>query len=780
MMCMSTLREEIIRQHIQNNYPNAKIANYTDADSGLHFYTAEELQNVDEDWFPLCCYQDSVRAKTVYGGRDHVVHTYTEGETGAGKTTRFVMQSILALSAMKTKPSFVIVDIHGEIIENLYHHLKKNGYNIKILNCDDPKRSDTYNPFAEMAAACIEKGTIGNEEINRIRKIAEIIQPVASKNDPIWEIGARSYTNGAILDKFEDVLNGDMPVQCLTIYNIIQNHYQLRTNIGSQFSSNGLLSDAHYKKKGANALSVQKMLSVTDNAEKTRASYFGVIENRYDAFGQPSLYSLSSNSTISISDFINEPTAIVIQSGNTAVGDDLISLLMNEIYSQVVKMGKATPSKKLPRNIHCFLDEFANCDIAEGPEFIKMLTTSRKFGMFWHMILQCDAQLERKFDANIGRIIRANCTEIFMGSHDYDTTVRFAKSCGQKTIEDLGSKATPQKPSLVTVDLMTTEKLSLTEEGWIYVKANRNHLLRSYFEAFYNCEEFVPAEDILSIYPHNTFDYRQTLFTPEDIPREISLSQYRVLQFLGKKTMGYQELLDAFPIYEMEELLKNLARSQLIDLLSDKRIRAHVDEKAYALYAQRAAVASEDDFDPYLIYDDDDDDDDDDDEEIVWNEFNGCGQDMAEEIEEWFETDEPPESATLRKKSMSADLRKHLDRGNARWVSHAIEELTIVPETLCDFVEACVDDTPSEEMCETLDRAQRTLKFEILEEFIGNHDFKSKERWVDAMETEYQRLSRLNVFPESVMDAFEDALREIREELTADNIREIKRLVSGS
>lgn len=228
----------------------------------------------------------------------------------------------------------------------------------------------------------------------------------------------------------------------------------------------------------------------------------------------------------------------------------------------------------------------------------------------------------------------------------------------------------------------------------------------------------------------------------------------------------------------MEELLKNLARRPLIDLLSDKRIRAHIDEKTYALYAQRAAMASEDDYDAYLIYDDDDDDDED--EELVWNEFNGCAQDMSEEIEEWFETDDPPESATLRKKSMSLDLRRHLDRGNARRISHAIEDLTIVPETLRDFVEACVNDAPSEEMCETLDRAQRTLKFEILEEFIGNHDFKSKEKWVDAMETEYQRLSRLDMFPESVMDAFEDALQEIRENLTIDNIREIKRLVSES
>lgn len=143
---MSFLREQIIEKHINDNYPNSKIQSYLDKDNGLSFFTVEELQNFDGDWFPLCCYKNE-NGQAVYGGRSRIIHTYTEGETGAGKTTRFVMQAIKALSSMKVKPSFVIVDIHGEIIENLYKHFIDNQYDIKILNCDNPQRSDTYNPF---------------------------------------------------------------------------------------------------------------------------------------------------------------------------------------------------------------------------------------------------------------------------------------------------------------------------------------------------------------------------------------------------------------------------------------------------------------------------------------------------------------------------------------------------------------------------------------------------------------------------------------------------------
>ena len=106
---MSVWRKEAIKAFIEkNHYPNAKVVNYDDSDSDLIFYDIEQLKDVDADWFPLCCYYDKEKGKTVYGGRRKVYHTYVEGETGTGKTTRFVMQSIRALTSMKNKPSKTI------------------------------------------------------------------------------------------------------------------------------------------------------------------------------------------------------------------------------------------------------------------------------------------------------------------------------------------------------------------------------------------------------------------------------------------------------------------------------------------------------------------------------------------------------------------------------------------------------------------------------------------------------------------------------------------------
>ena len=764
---MNTYREQKINGYIDENYPNAKIVNYLDDDSDLVYYSDEGLPLIDGDWFPLCCYRDK-KGKLVYGGREKIVHTYTEGETGAGKTTRFVMQSIRALSSTKGKPSFVIVDIHGEIIENLYSHLKEMGYDIKILNCDNAARSDTYNPFGEIARDCLEKRSVTTDAQNNIRRISEIIQPLEDCNDPIWYQGAMSYTNGCILDKFEDLISGDIPMSCMTLYNIIQNHYWLRNELTGNYGSGSLFNIEQYKRKQIGCLSTQKMMSVTDNADKTRASYFGVVENHYDTFGQPTLYTLSSNSTINIRDFINKPTVIVIQSGNTKIGDDLVALMMNDIYTTVVRMGKASPTKLLPRKIHCFLDEFANCNIADGPEYIKMLTTSRKFGMYWHMILQCDAQLDRKFDANIGRIIRANSTEIFMGSQDYETEVRFAKSCGQKTVESLESKITQQTPSLVVVDLMTPEKLDLTEEGCIYVKTNRHHLLKSYFEAFYNCPEFKRADSMDEIYPHNTFDYTKTCFYPNDIPPAVTSEEYDVLKYIMSNQVTLRALIAHFKakVSNIRDILNRLGEVDAIEVSDSGEVSSRLSENQMVL--------------------------------LQYKLDNNCMGELAkpkkkaERSANPFDFDSRPRKPAKPPKwknpiipdisSLAEDLKKHIAENNIKIDMGELSGLTCIPETVLAFLKECSEADNIDDVICVIDfpAKKQNLKFDTIETFIRNNDFKDKDGWIYNIVQEFITIKDTGYFPQSMLDAFEDAAGEIQNELTLGNIREIKKIVSGN
>ncbi len=773
---MNTIRQQLIQSHIDENCPNAKIVQYRQPESGLQFYTAEQLQNVEGDWFPLGCYLDADSGKVVYGGRSGVVHTYTEGETGAGKTTRIVIQSIRALSSLKEKPSFMIVDIHGEIIENLYPHLKENGYTVRILNCDEPEKSDTYNPLATMARECMETKCIDTDTFHRLRRIAEVMQPVQSRTDPIWDRGARAYTNGCLLDKFEDLIAGDIPESCMTIYNVIENHHWLRGILQERGYSGKLHTIPHYKMKGNRALSVQKMIAVTNNAEKTRDSYFGVVENHYDSMGQPSFYQLSSGSTISIEEFIQKPTVIVIQSGNTKTGDDLISFLVNDIYSTAVKMGKKSPSKKLPRKIHCYLDEFANCDIAEGKDFIKMLTTSRKFGMYWHMILQCDAQLEMKYDEGMGRIIRSNCTEIFMGAHDYDTKARFARSCGKKTIESLGSRVFQQAPGLETVDLMTPERLNTTPEGVVYIKANKEELLCAYYEAFYNCPEFVPVEDIGAVYPENRQDYTQTAFFPSQIPEQLTLQEYQLLEFMGEGEQRLEAVQARFPDWDIHSILRPLALKGVLWLYEGQLLQnaytplqMEVCRRKIAMgsvLAQREVVESVRRRGRSLWEDDDDD------EEPYKTRKPPREIFDPENYEQWCGIPRPLKNQFLK------ELAEYMQAHGAEIPFEQIEELSMVPDHVKQAVQWLQEDPGG--LPRTLEaefpNTPSDCTYEILETYIDSHNFREKKDWQNQMVAELAVIESNHLFPEIYGKAFREAVEELTRELSMNQIREIKRL----
>ncbi|MBQ9115853.1 MAG: type IV secretory system conjugative DNA transfer family protein [Clostridia bacterium] len=515
---MKDLKTRVMEEYISENMPDARLYDYRDAESDMSFYDIEELSRVSGDWFPLSCHL-SPEGRAIYGGRSGVVHTYVQGDTGSGKTTRVCVQELRALAATADKPSFVVTDPHGEIAETLYDHLKNNGYEIRIVNCDEPGRSDTYNPLYRIAKEVYEREAISESHYADIHRIVGILIPIEDTKDPIWERGARSYTEGLMLDKLEDIRDRLMKPEKFTIYNIIQNHHWVKNKIGEMGYSVSLMNIPHFSKKGHSNRAVQKMLSTVIGAEKTRDSYFSVAEVNYERIGSSGFFALSSSSTVNVQTVFDKPTAIFIQSAVSDAADMLVSLLVNDIYTSIVESGKKQFGKQARRKIHCFLDEFANCNIAEdGKSFIKMLTTSRKFGMYWHMMLQCDAQIESKFDANVSRIIRANCSEIFIASNDISTCTRFSEGCGKRTTESLASlTADDDRPiSLETVPLITAESLNLLPMGSMYVRSPRRSLMKTYFEAWYNCDEITPVRKLDSIYPVNRSKPESTVFYPDE------------------------------------------------------------------------------------------------------------------------------------------------------------------------------------------------------------------------------------------------------------------------
>ncbi|MBR4998738.1 MAG: type IV secretory system conjugative DNA transfer family protein, partial [Clostridia bacterium] len=76
------------------------------------------------------------------------IHTLVTGTTSSGKTWRYVVPTLQLMSMNGAKPSFVVTDPKGELYDNCSNKLKKEGYDVKVLDLRDPSSSMQWNPLS--------------------------------------------------------------------------------------------------------------------------------------------------------------------------------------------------------------------------------------------------------------------------------------------------------------------------------------------------------------------------------------------------------------------------------------------------------------------------------------------------------------------------------------------------------------------------------------------------------------------------------------------------------
>ena len=110
------------------------------------------------------------------------------GGSGSGKSFYVVTPNVLNLP----NASLVFTDPKGELLGNLGHTLKKNGYVIKVLNLVEMEKSDCFNPFMY-----IRDETDIIKLINNL--IANTTPKGASQADPFWEKSESMFLQALML-----------------------------------------------------------------------------------------------------------------------------------------------------------------------------------------------------------------------------------------------------------------------------------------------------------------------------------------------------------------------------------------------------------------------------------------------------------------------------------------------------------------------------------------------------------------------------------------------------
>lgn len=165
-----------------NNKGKTEGGEETDINFDSKFITEERLKNDPEliysTWngLPMLKKTGFVFRNKEVNGRYEVnmkpeTHALVIGTTGTGKTQIFANPTIRILAHTGQKPSLIMTDPKGELYADNANILRKEGYNIVVLNLENPYASSLWNPM-EIAYKTYQRAGNLNKEVKKVSNIA--------------------------------------------------------------------------------------------------------------------------------------------------------------------------------------------------------------------------------------------------------------------------------------------------------------------------------------------------------------------------------------------------------------------------------------------------------------------------------------------------------------------------------------------------------------------------------------------------------------------------------
>ncbi len=328
--------------------------------------------------------------------------------SGAGKSTAYSFPN-----AFQMLGSYIFTDPKGEIYDRTAGYLKKNGYDIKVLNLVRPQYSDGYNPLMHISSE-LDVDVIANT-IVKGQKTGD------GGSDPYWDDMAEMLLKALIY-----YLIATRPPEEQNLASCAEMVRAANSNGGGNLLTE-LINQLPYDHP---ARMYYKSIEIAP--EKTYGSILSTLQSKLGKFDSKDIAELTSTDTIDFEGIGKKKTAVYVISSDTHTAYDFLltiffAQMIQQLYDYADQNGGA-----LQVPTFFILDEFAN--IGKIPDFDKKISTSRSRKISFSVILQNLDQLEAVYDKAYETII-GNCdTHLFLGSNSQKTVEYFSKALGEKTI----------------------------------------------------------------------------------------------------------------------------------------------------------------------------------------------------------------------------------------------------------------------------------------------------------------------------------------------------------
>lgn len=239
------------------------------------------------------------------------------GGSGSGKTRFLIKPNILQANC-----SFVITDPKGEILEAEGEMLKRNGYDIKVLNLTDMKHSHSYNPFEYIRD--------DNGVLMLINCLIQNTNNGQKGGDPFWEKSETALLEALIFylrtaDNIpDDKKNFNEVLNLLGMAEVDENNPSAKSTLDIKFED--------LKKKYPNSPAVSAYKTFKLGAGKTLKSILISAAVRLQVFNLEDVSNLTMKDSLDLMHIGDRKTALFAV---IPAADDTYNFIVSMMYSQL-------------------------------------------------------------------------------------------------------------------------------------------------------------------------------------------------------------------------------------------------------------------------------------------------------------------------------------------------------------------------------------------------------------------------------------------------------------
>lgn len=369
------------------------------------------------------------------------------GGSGSGKTRFYVKPNLMQMHS-----SYCVTDPKGTIVLECGKMLEDNGYEIKILNTINFKKSMKYNPFAYIRS-----------EKDILKLVQTIIANTKGEGEKagedFWVKAEKLYYTALIGYIWYEAPREEK--NFATLLDMIDAS-EVREDDETYMNPIDRLFEALEKREPTH-FAVKQYKKYKLAAGKTAKSILISCGARLAPFDIRELRELMSEDELELDTLGDRKTALFVIISDT---DDTFNFVVSIMYSQLFNLlcDKADDvyGGRLPVHVRCLLDEFANIGLI--PKFEKLIATIRSREISASIILQAQSQLKAIYKDNADTIV-GNCdSTLFLGGKEKTTLKELSETLGKETIDLYNTSETRSNQKSFGLNYQKTGKELMSQD----------------------------------------------------------------------------------------------------------------------------------------------------------------------------------------------------------------------------------------------------------------------------------------------------------------------------